>query len=96
MPSFVAWQKKYGPQGLQIIGISMVDDPALVRSMVSKLKLNYSVAMGDVKLGDLYGGVLGLPISFLIDRHGVIQAEYQGEADLNKIEKQMQSLLSGR
>ena len=52
--------------------------------------------MGDVKLGDLYGGVLGLPISFLIDRHGVIQAEYQGEADLNKIEKQMQSLLSGR
>ena len=96
MPSFVAWQKKYGPQGLQIIGISMVDDPALVRSMVSKLKLNYPVAMGDVKLGDLYGGVLGLPISFLIDRHGVIQAEYQGEADLNKIEKQMQSLLSGR
>jgi cytochrome c biogenesis protein CcmG/thiol:disulfide interchange protein DsbE len=95
MPSFVAWQKKYGPQGLQIIGISMDDDPALVRSMVSKLKLNYPVAMGDVKLGDLYGGVLGLPITFLIDRHGVIQAEYQGEADLSKIERQMQSLLSG-
>jgi thiol-disulfide isomerase/thioredoxin len=95
MPSFVAWQKTYGPRGLQVIGISMDDDPALVRSMNGKLKLNYPVVMGDVKLGDLYGGVLGLPITFLIDRHGVIQAEFQGEPDMNKIEKQMQSLLSG-
>ena len=65
--------------GLQVIGISMDDDPALARSLYGKLKLNYPVAMGDVKLGDLYGGVLGLPVTFLIDRHGVIQAEFQGE-----------------
>lgn len=93
MPIFVAWQKKYGPQGLQIIGISMDDDPALVRSIYSKLKLNYPVAMGDVRLGNLYGGVFGLPITFLIDRRGVIQAKYQGEPNLNEIEKQMQLLL---
>jgi thiol-disulfide isomerase/thioredoxin len=96
MPSFVAWQKKYGPQGLQIIGISMDDDPALVRSLYSKLKLNYPVAMGDVKLGNLYGGVLGLPVTYLIDRHGMIRAEFQGETDLNKIETQLQFLLPSR
>jgi peroxiredoxin len=96
MPGFVAWQKKYGPRGLQIIGISMDDDPALVRSLYSKLKLNYPVAMGDVKLGNLYGGVLGLPMTFLIDRHGDIKAEFQGETDLGTMERQMQSLLSGR
>ena len=96
MPSFVNWQNIYGPRGLQVIGISMDDDPALVRSLVGKLKLNYPVAMGDVKLGNLYGGVLGLPVTYLIDRHGMIQAEFQGEADLGKIEMQMKSLLSGR
>jgi peroxiredoxin len=96
MPSFVDWQKKYGPRGLQVIGISLDDDPALVRSLYSKLKLNYPVAMGDVKLGDLYGGVLGLPVTYLIDRHGMIQAEYQGEADLGKIEMQLQLLLPSR
>ena len=95
MPSFVAWQRKYGPRGLQVIGISMDDDPVLVREAYRKLKLNYPVAMGDVKLGDLYGGVLGLPMTFLIDRHGEIRAELQGETDLNKIEKQLQSLVSG-
>ena len=96
MPHFVEWQQKYGPRGLQVIGISLDDDPTLVRSLYGKLKLNYPVAMGDVKLGDLYGGVLGLPVTYLIDRHGMIRAEFQGEADLGKIEMQLQLLLPSR
>ena len=67
MPRFAAWQSQYGPCGLQIIGISMDDDPASARSLVRKLKLNYPVAMGDARLGKLYGGVMGLPLTFLID-----------------------------
>jgi thiol-disulfide isomerase/thioredoxin len=93
MPRFVAWQKQYRPRGLQIVGISMDDDPALARTASRKLKLNYPVAMGDQKLGELYGGVLGLPITYLIDAHGVIRARYEGETDLNKIESELQSLL---
>jgi cytochrome c biogenesis protein CcmG/thiol:disulfide interchange protein DsbE len=96
MPSFVAWQRTYGPRGLQVIGISMDDDPALVREASDKLKLNYPVAMGDVKLGDLYGGVLGLPMTFLIDRHGEIKAKYQGETSLGKMEIRLRSVLSSR
>jgi peroxiredoxin len=93
MPRFVAWQNQYGPRGLQIVGISMDDDPALARTAFRKLKLNYPVAMGDQKLGELYGGVLGLPITYLIDAHGVIRARYEGETDLNKIETELQTLL---
>jgi len=93
MPSFVAWQKKYGPRGLQVIGISMDDDPASARDLYRKLKLNYPVAMGDEKLGQLYGGIFGLPETFLIDRHGRVSAEYQGETDLKSIETQLQTLL---
>jgi cytochrome c biogenesis protein CcmG, thiol:disulfide interchange protein DsbE len=96
MPSFVAWQGKYGGQGLQIVGVSMDDDPALARAAYRKLKLNYPVAMGDVKLGDLYGGVLGLPITFLIDRRGIVRAEFEGETDLGKMEAQLKALLAGR
>ncbi len=83
MPTFVVWQRQYGAQGLQVIGISMDDDSAPVRRLYQKLHLNYPVAMGDAKLGDLYGGILGLPVTFLIDRHGRVRAEFQGGADLN-------------
>jgi thiol-disulfide isomerase/thioredoxin len=93
MPRFAAWQSQYGPRGLQVIGISMDDDPAAALRVYRKLGLNYPVAMGDAKLGELYGGVLGLPLTFLIDGKGVVRAEFQGEADLHAIEKQLQALL---
>jgi thiol-disulfide isomerase/thioredoxin len=93
MPRFVAWQNQYGPRGLRIIGISMDDDSATASRLVKKLKLNYPVVMGDEKLGQLYGGVMGLPITFLIDSQGKVQAQYQGETDLNSIEEQFKPLL---
>lgn len=94
MPRFVQWQRQYGPQGFQVIGISMDDDPALARKLSVKLKLNYPVAMGDEKLGELYGGVLGLPLTYLIDRNGEIRAQFQGETGLKTIEKRLKALLS--
>ena len=94
MPIFAGWQSQYGPQGLQVIGISMDDDPALARKLAAKLKLNYSVAMGDEKLGELYGGVLGLPLTYLIDRDGVIRAKFQGEIDPKTIQTKLNELLT--
>jgi cytochrome c biogenesis protein CcmG/thiol:disulfide interchange protein DsbE len=94
IPRFVEWQKKYGPRGLQIIGISMDDDPHLVHKAYGELGLNYPVVMGDEKLGELYGGILGLPVTFLIDRHGKIRSIHRGETDINKIEMQLQSLFA--
>ena len=94
MPRFVAWQNRYGPRGLQIIGISMDDDPASAWRLVKKMNLNYPVAMGDEKLGRLYGGVMGLPQTFLIDTHGKIEAQFQGEVNLDSIEEKFKPLLN--
>jgi thiol-disulfide isomerase/thioredoxin len=93
MPRFVQWQQQYGPQGFQVIGISMDDDPALARKLSAKLRLNYPVAMGDDKLGELYGGVLGLPLTYLIDRDGKVRAQFQGETNLKTMEMQLKGLL---
>ena len=93
MPHFVTWQRQYGARGLRIVGISMDDDPALARGLSAKLKLNYPVAMGDEKIGELYGGILGLPVTYLIDRNGTVSAEYRGETDLDAMEKQLKLLL---
>jgi peroxiredoxin len=94
MPRFVAWQRQYGKSGLQVLGVSMDDDDSPVRSLDRKLILNYPVVMGDEKLGELYGGVLGLPVTYLVDRNGVVRARFQGETDLDKIEEQLKLLLS--
>ena len=93
MPVFARWQSQYGSQGLQVIGVSMDDSSAPARRFVTHLNLNYPVAMGNVHLATQYGGVLGLPLNFLIDRNGVIRARFQGETDSSTIENQIKSLL---
>jgi hypothetical protein len=51
--------------------------------------------MGDEKLGLAYGGILGLPVTYLIDRHGVIRARFQGDTDLDAMENALRRLLQG-
>jgi len=93
MPRFVQWQGRYGAAGLQIIGVSMDDDSAPVLALTRKRRVNYPIVMGDAQLGELYGGVLGLPVIFLIDRQGNIAARFQGETELGRIERELQRLL---
>ena len=93
IPHFVEWQDKYREQGLQVIGISMDEGPKPVRNFYREFKMNYPVAVGTEKLATAYGGVLGLPITFLIDRDGKIAAKFVGAVDMNSVEQQMKSLL---
>jgi cytochrome c biogenesis protein CcmG, thiol:disulfide interchange protein DsbE len=93
MPWFVQWQDKYKAQGLSVVGVSMDDDSEPVQSFISKRHLNYPILMGDEKLGLAYGGVLGLPVTYLIDRQGIIRARYQGETNLDAMETAIRRLL---
>jgi|SRR5579864_507306 len=93
IPQFVALQNKYGDQGLQILGVSMDDGPEPVRDFYRRFKMNYPVVMGNAQTGALYGGVLGLPIAFLIRRDGRIAAKHIGATDVSVLEKEIVSLL---
>ena len=93
MPRFVQWQEKYRAEGLSIVGVSMDDDSQPVTSFLGKHKLNYPIVMGDEKLGLAYGGVLGLPVTYLIDRQGTIRARYKGETNLDAMETAIRQLL---
>ncbi|WP_420240035.1 TlpA family protein disulfide reductase [Telmatobacter bradus] len=94
MPVFVEWQKKYAGQGLQILGVSMDDDDRLVRKLATRLQINYPLMMADKNLLDSYGEILGLPVTLLVDRKGVIRARFEGETHPTEIEKQLRQLLA--
>jgi peroxiredoxin len=93
MPRFVEWQSRYGQTGLQVIGVSMDDEPAPVLAFTRKRHVNYPVVMGDEQIGTAYGGILGLPVTFLIDRDGKIAARFKGETKLAVLQREMQRLL---
>ncbi|MFY9910555.1 MAG: TlpA disulfide reductase family protein [Candidatus Sulfotelmatobacter sp.] len=95
IPRFVELQNKYRDQGLQIIGVSMDDGPEPVRDFYRRFRMNYPVVIGNAKIGELYGGVLGLPIAFVIGRDGRIYAKHVGATDVSVFEKEIIKLLQG-
>jgi peroxiredoxin len=94
IPHFVEMQDKYGPQGFQVIGISMDDDAGPVREFYQQFKMNYPVAVGDDKLAQSFGGVLGLPVNFIIDREGHIVKKFLGATDVSAFDKEVGDLLA--
>jgi peroxiredoxin len=96
IPHFVELQNQYREQGLQLIGISMDDGPKPVREFYQQFKMNYPVALGTDKLAEAYGGVLGLPVTFLIGRDGQVAAKYVGEVQMPVLEQKIKSLLQAK
>jgi len=93
IPTLVQWQQEFGAQELQVIGISMDDSPGPAQAMMKKLGINYPLFMGDDELAKTFGGVLGLPRSFLINRDGRIVARIEG-VDLPALRTNITNLLS--
>lgn len=96
IPHFIELQNKYGQRGFQIIGVSMDDTPDPVRAFYQQYHMNYPVVMGNASIGEQYGGVLGLPIAFLLDRDGRISAKHIGAAKPEAIEKEAIALMQNR
>jgi peroxiredoxin len=93
IPHFVEFQKRYQQRGFQVVGISMDDTAGPVRDFCRKFGVNYPVAVGDEKTAAAFGGVLGLPVAFLIGPDGRIAAKYTGLVDMGVLQKDIEQLL---
>jgi cytochrome c biogenesis protein CcmG/thiol:disulfide interchange protein DsbE len=93
VPQFIALEKKYQGQGLQVIGVSVEDDPEALLRFYRKYRMNYPVLAGDLKIADAFGGVLGLPTTFLIGRDNRIHGKHNGATDFSTLEREVVALL---
>lgn len=93
VPQFIALQKKYQAQGLQVIGFSVDDDAQELQSFYRKYQMNYPVVSSDIKLAEAFGGVLGLPTTFVIGRDSRIHYKHNGATDFSVLERDAVALL---
>jgi cytochrome c biogenesis protein CcmG/thiol:disulfide interchange protein DsbE len=94
MPWLVDLQKKYGPQGLQIVGVAMDDaSDKEILAFARKMRVNYLVLRGSEKIAGLYGGLEGLPATFFLDRSGRIVDETMGLVSESVIEDAIKQAL---
>jgi peroxiredoxin len=95
MPWFVDLQNKYGPQGLQVLGIAMDDAPSKeIAEFAQKMNVNYPIMIGKEEVGTQYGGLQFLPSTFYIDRDGKIIDRVFGLVSRSEIEANVQKALA--
>ena len=93
IPHLGQLQKKHGARGFQVVGVSMDDSADTTKETMQKIRFNYPVLLGDAKLGNLYGGVLGLPLQILVGADGKILAIRSGEFPPNALDKEIAAAL---
>jgi peroxiredoxin len=94
IPHFVSLYRDYRNKGLEIIGISLDrGGVSAVKSFVKSNGINYPTLMGDNKVTADYGGIRGIPTTFIIDRKGRIVEKYVGYRDKKIFEDAIKKLL---
>lgn len=87
IPTLIKMQSDYENKGFTVLGVATNDEINNVIPFVhdrkfdvggQELTMNYPIVMGSDDISNAFGGLLGMPTSFLIDRNGDIVKRYIG------------------
>lgn len=94
IPHFIELYDEYKNRGLEVIGISMDrNGQRVVPPFAEEKGINYILLLGDDEVTDLYGGIISIPTTFILDREGGIRKRYMGYRDKEVFERDIKELL---
>ena len=96
MPWFEEFRKQYAAQGFEILGLA--DDVDAGKDMIAKVAtkagVSYPILLTDGKVQTAYGGLDVLPMSFYVDRNGVIVEQTAGLGSKEQIEANIKKVIA--
>ena len=104
IPILIGLQEKYASRGFTLIGAATMDDEKAVDQFIHTTEFNvdgkqtlmdYPIVMNTDDISTKFGGLLGMPTSYLITRDGKIYKRWNGALDPLEAEvvKDVESLL---
>jgi len=94
LPSLAKLQESYRSKGLVVVGVAMDDGgSSMVGKFLDKQGIHYPVIIGDSSISKGFGGVIGVPASFLVDRKGELVRRYDGYASEEELREDLEKLL---
>ena len=103
IPWLIEMQNKYGAKGFTVLGIAMDEEgKSVVAPFVAKerydvngqkLPMNYPIVVGNEKVAEKFGGLLGYPTSILISREGKVLKRTTGLIDYEATTKLIEGAL---
>ncbi|PYS47458.1 MAG: hypothetical protein DMG13_27940 [Acidobacteria bacterium] len=97
IPNFNKIHEKWADKGVQMLGIT-VESGSLedIRPKVDELGLKYPVVVGNDKVVEGFGGLIGFPTTFIVSKDWKIYKKYLGMTPHKRelIEKDIEKLLA--
>ena len=103
IPWLIEFNQKYGRKGLVILGVAMDDEGnKVVQPYVENQRfdvdghpeaMNYQILLGNTKIAEKFGGILGMPTSMLYSRDGKKIKTIVGLIDHDDLSKTLDSQL---
>lgn len=94
VPELVKWQRQYGTQGLQVIGITYPPQTRLeVRRFARKTRINYPVILGTKATKTLFTSSEALPVTVIVDRQGNVHDSIEGIVFPDEFDAKIRPLL---
>ncbi|WP_457573548.1 TlpA disulfide reductase family protein [Desulfolithobacter sp.] len=79
IPTLKKLNEEFGPRGFAVVALSVDEGgPKVVAKLMEQEKINYTVLMADRKTADDFGGISGIPTSFLVNKKGQVVKKYPG------------------
>ena len=98
IPDFQAFHEKYEDQGVKIIGIALDEQGAeIVQPFVEDMNMTYlSLIDTTQKAATEFGGIYGIPTTFIIDREGMVRKKHVGYMSYENLESAVLPLLANQ
>ncbi len=94
IPTLIKLQEKYADDGFSVVGLSVDQEGAkIVSRLVKRRSINYPVLMADSKTARSFGGVYGIPVSFLVNKKGNVVKKYTGYVPQSILVKDLKKVL---
>jgi len=96
-PELNAIYEKYKDRGVELVGVTIQSgDADDVEPKVEELKMKYPIVLGDDKIENGFGGLMGLPMTYVLAKDWTIDKRYIGSTPFKKasIEKELDRLLA--
>ncbi|MBM3267607.1 MAG: TlpA family protein disulfide reductase [Candidatus Sericytochromatia bacterium] len=92
MPQFETLHRKYRDKGVLMIGVA-IDDPEAVRRFVAEHGVGYTILFGDERVTQAFGGIPGIPTTFVLDKQGRIVNRHVGFRPVQVLEADIAGLI---
>lgn len=95
IPTLITLQDSFKSKGFSVIAFSVDEgDLAPLQKLINKFGINYPVLLADPVVTRSFGGVTGIPATFLVNRQGQIVKKYLGYVGHDFLEEDIKSMLS--